>query len=142
MDCYLCHLLKRSSDEATFIRKMEQGSLFLNTNQSFKGRVIFTLNRHEEDIALLDDKIYAAFNSELKEVLRALKIVFKPTLLNVGMFGNKVRHLHWHIIPRYEGDSNWGDVPWPNKPIYLSAEEYRVLALSIRDTLKEGVNAR
>ncbi len=85
---------------------------------------------------------YQGFNENLFQVLLVLKIVFKPTLINVGLFGNKVRHLHWHIIPRYEGDSNWGGVPWPNNPLYLSAESYGDLAKKIGEAFKGIRDAR
>ncbi|RCS58727.1 HIT family protein [Parvibium lacunae] len=46
--------------------------------------------------------------------------VLQPTKVNVASFGNVVPHLHWHIIPRYEGDAHWPNPVWaaPNdKPL-------------------------
>lgn len=142
MNCPYCNLLSNSTEDDTYICKMTSGTLFLNFNQSFKGRCIFMLNHHEEDIAALDSNIFINFNLDLLKIIRAIKSVFEPTLINVGMFGNKIRHLHWHIIPRYEGDSNWGGVPWPNKPLKLSKKEYRDRAIMINRALQEAQDGR
>jgi diadenosine tetraphosphate (Ap4A) HIT family hydrolase len=32
--------------------------------------------------------------------------------VNIESLGNVVPHLHWHIIPRYVGDSRWGMPIW------------------------------
>ncbi len=141
MNCLYCDLLNNAPDDETYICQMSYGTLLLNRNQSFKGRCILILNHHEEDISLLDNDIFINFNLDLLKVVRTLKSIFNPALINVGMFGNKVRHLHWHIIPRYEGDSNWGNVPWPNKSLLLTKKEYRNMSTSINSALMEVKSA-
>lgn len=44
---------------------------------------------------------------------RHIKSAFKADRMNYASLGNVVGQLHWHLIPRYEGDANWGGPPWP-----------------------------
>lgn len=142
MECQYCEILKHTSSNFTFAKEMDSGVVLLNHNQSFSGRCLFIYKRHFEDVTALSYGDFAAFNTDLLTVAKAIKSVFSPTLVNIGMFGNKIRHLHWHLIPRYEGDSNWGGVPWPNEPLELARAEYRLLAKKIADAISETLDAR
>jgi diadenosine tetraphosphate (Ap4A) HIT family hydrolase len=74
-----------------------------------------------------------------KEVLaasRAVEAHFRPLKLNLMQLGNSLPHLHTHIVPRYEDDSNpggplvfpTGDVgTWPEEELRADVEALRRL---------------
>jgi diadenosine tetraphosphate (Ap4A) HIT family hydrolase len=42
----------------------------------------------------------------------ALREVMRPDKINLASLGNMVPHLHWHVIPRFRGDSRFPDPIW------------------------------
>lgn len=42
----------------------------------------------------------------------ALRAVLAPDKVNLASLGNVVPHLHWHVIPRFEGDPSWPGAVW------------------------------
>lgn len=67
----------------------------------------------------------------------AIERVTHPEHMNIAMLGNQMPHLHWHIIPRYEGDARWGGPIWMTREedmedIRLPDEDHRKLVEAIR----------
>ena len=48
-------------------------------------------------------------------VEQALRRVFNPDKVNLASFGNMVPHLHWHIMPRFNGDAHFPDPVWAKR---------------------------
>ena len=44
---------------------------------------------------------------EVSTVAAALHRAFSPAKINYELLGNMVPHMHWHIVPRWEGDTNF-----------------------------------
>jgi diadenosine tetraphosphate (Ap4A) HIT family hydrolase len=42
----------------------------------------------------------------------ALREVMRPDKINLASLGNVVPHLHWHVIPRWRGDSRFPAPIW------------------------------
>ncbi|NTU59560.1 MAG: HIT family protein, partial [Deltaproteobacteria bacterium] len=42
----------------------------------------------------------------------ALREVMKPDKVNLASLGNRVPHVHWHVIPRFRDDPSWPDAGW------------------------------
>ena len=106
-------MIDKISSGPSFIFKMQYGTLFLNHIQHYHGRCLFILNTHQESFHDLDEKIFIGFNNEVKMIGTVLNDIFKPDLINYALLGNHIQHVHWHLIPRYKNDSNWGNPPWP-----------------------------
>jgi diadenosine tetraphosphate (Ap4A) HIT family hydrolase len=49
----------------------------------------------------------------VEEVQRA---ELKPDKVNLAAFGNVVPHLHWHVIPRWQGDPHFPQAIWAALP--------------------------
>ena len=139
MNCKFCDLLKENNNE-TFICKMGYGSLYLNINQIFRGRSIYIFHEHIKDVTFIDIDKFADVDREIIIVSKVLKKIFKPQLMNVASLGNHVQHLHWHIIPRYSDDPNWGNPPWPHGEKILTPPEYKKLTEEIYQELKQSLN--
>ena len=45
-------------------------------------------------------------------VERVMRDMLAPDKVNLAAFGNMVPHLHWHIIPRWQGDRHFPDPYW------------------------------
>jgi len=134
MDCRFCDLLRQKSND-TLIAKMNYGKLFLNYNQYFSGRVMYVINKHYKDVTEIDVAENCFINKELIIVAKAIKDIFSPDLINVASLGNHVQHLHWHIIPRYKSEPEWGSPPWPHGAHMLTQSELKEKSVFIRNHL-------
>jgi diadenosine tetraphosphate (Ap4A) HIT family hydrolase len=135
--CIFCKILKQSEIDPTFIIKLNNGTLFLNFNQQYLGRCLYILNAHHETFHDLDNKTFINFNNEVREIGRILYKAFSPDLINYALLGNEVQHIHWHIIPRYKNDSNWGNPPWPHSEDKIAVEDSLKLTGFIRRKIIE-----
>ena len=43
---------------------------------------------------------------------KVLRERLQPTKINLAALGNKVPHLHWHVIARFEWDSHFPEAVW------------------------------
>lgn len=62
--------------------------------------------------------------AEQAELLRVVLLVedvqraeLKPDKVNLAAFGNVVPHLHWHVIPRWQGDPHFPQAVWAALPL-------------------------
>jgi len=49
-------------------------------------------------------------------VERAQRDTLAPDKINLASLGNKVAHLHWHIIPRWRDDRHFPEAVWAMLP--------------------------
>ena len=118
-----------SNESWDLIERLSVSTLYLSKDQTWRGRsvLIFDL-RHAARADQLTATEWAAFSADLWVAQRAVVRTVRPDHVNLESLGNVVPHLHWHILPRYVGDSRWG------KPIWLTAlEDMREVRLEPRD---------
>jgi diadenosine tetraphosphate (Ap4A) HIT family hydrolase len=75
-------------------------------------------------------------------VERALRALMKPDKINLASFGNKVPHLHWHVVARFADDRHFPESIWgrEQRPGRLRAAPERAeLARLIEDELSRIV---
>ena len=90
-------------------------TLYLDRNQTYRGQCVLVFDpHHAEGLETLSAAEFNSFAQDLRVAARTVTAVGKPDLMNYATLGNIVRHLHWHIVPRYESDPRWG------APIYTS----------------------
>ena len=118
------------------ICKMDSGFLYLFKEQSHPGRVILAHDRHVSELIDLTDEERDQFFADIAKVSRAIHRVFNPNKVNYGAYGDTGCHLHFHLVPKYEGEYEWGDVfeMNPGKTLLTDAE-YEEIAEKIRQAL-------
>jgi diadenosine tetraphosphate (Ap4A) HIT family hydrolase len=84
------------------IKEYEHWRVGLHSNQVYLGRSVVVLKRHEEDFFDTTQEEQKEFLEIGKQMRDALREAFDPDLLNYSTLGNEVRHVHWHLVPRYE----------------------------------------
>lgn len=118
------------------ICKMDSGYLYLFKEQSHPGRVILAHNDHVSELIDLSDEDRNVFFADIAKVSRAIHKVFKPNKVNYGAYGDTGCHLHFHLVPKYENEYEWGGVfeMNPGKTLLTDAE-YEEIAEKIRQAL-------
>ena len=116
--------------------EMDHSWTFLDPNQTYRGHVIVVVKGHHEDIGAMSAKEGAALYAEMTRVAAAVRRACEADHMNYFSQGNVVRHVHWHIYPRFRDDPNWGGAPIPEPAAErLADDDYREIADSIRAEL-------
>ena len=112
--------------------------LYLFKEQSHKGRVIVASKYHVSEMVDISDADRHAFLDDVCRVARALHAAFKPKKVNYGAYGDTGCHLHFHLVPKYEGEFEYGGTFEMNpKRVFLQQAEYEALIAAIKSALGE-----
>ena len=110
--------------------------LYLFKEQSHKGRVIVASKFHVSEMIDLSDADRHAFLDDVCRVARALHAAFQPKKVNYGAYCDTGCHLHFHLVPKYEGEFEYGGTFEMNpKRKTLAPEEYDALIAAIKAQL-------
>ncbi len=111
-DCIFCRIIAGELKAHT-IYEDESVLAFLDIHPSSRGHALVIPKAHAERLDLLDDRLLIPLFSGVRRVMRLLEKALRPEGLNVGWnhgwaAGQRVNHLHVHVIPRYAGDGGAG----------------------------------
>lgn len=101
MGCLYCEKNEKMQSFTYPVCELSTSDLYLNREQSYPGRCILVLRRHAEEFCELTKEERAALQEDLARVTAALKKLYQPGKINLGVFGDTVRHFHIHIVPKY-----------------------------------------
>ena len=118
------------------ICELEQSKVYLFKEQSHKGRVIVAHKKHVSEMTELTPEERAAYFEEINHVAEALHKAFAPDKVNYGAYGDTGCHLHFHLVPKYRDEFEWGGTFEMNpKQKFLTEEEYEELIAEIKKYL-------
>jgi histidine triad (HIT) family protein len=111
-DCIFCKIVAGEL-KAHVVYENESVLAFLDNHPASRGHVMVIPKIHAENLDRLDDRKLAPLFSGVKTVMGLLEKALKPAGMNVGWnhgwaAGQRVAHLHVHIIPRNAGDGGGG----------------------------------
>lgn len=116
--------------------EMETGFLYVFKEQSKKGRCILAHKKHVSELIDLTDDERSAFFADIARAARAIHQVFQPDKLNYGAYGDTGCHLHFHLVPKYQGGEEWGGTFEMNSgKTILTYAEYEEMAEALRQAL-------
>ncbi|MDF2614792.1 MAG: histidine triad protein [Clostridia bacterium] len=134
--CFYCEKDQRLKDLMIEIAQLEVSTVFLFKEQSYKGRCVVAYNKHVNELFELEDKELELFMKDVKKVAGTIQKAFSPNKINYGAYSDKLPHLHFHIVPKYEDGLNWGSTFEMNPAkVYLSDEEYKEVVDKIKENL-------
>ncbi len=118
--------------------------MMLNLYPYNSGHLMIAPYQHVANVEDLDVETLAELMEQVQLALRALRMVMKPDGFNMGINQGKVAgagfadHMHFHIVPRWNGDTNFMPVIADIKvmPEHLDSV-YQQLKQAL-ETLKEG----
>ncbi len=135
--CLFCRALADPSDpDAELVVWRPEGAIvMLNKFPYNPGHVMVAPAAHKGDLADLDDAESAALMAALRPTLRVLREALKPEGFNVGANLGRVAgagipdHVHLHVVPRWNGDTNFmpvlAEVKVVNEHLQQTAEKLR-----------------
>ena len=128
--CFLCKIIKEKERERNFVLLQTKKAIsLLNIYPYNNGHTLVAPLRHISSLkSLTPGEVKELFLHTIK-IVSAIKKAFKPSGFNVGLNLGRtagaglISHLHIHIVPRWEGDTNFMPVIGKTKIIPQSLEE-------------------
>lgn len=119
------------------ICELSQSKVYLFKEQSHKGRVIVAHKKHVSEIVDLTKDEREEFIEDIAKVSNAIHKAFSPQKVNYGAYGDTGCHLHFHLVPKYEDEFEWGGVFAMNpQRVTLSDSEYEEIIQKIKNNLE------
>lgn len=124
-DCFICDAINASkdiTDKTTFeqitkefliVAKREHCIVIMNKYPYNSGHTLVAPLKHISEIEKLSAEEITSIMTTIQEVIAAMKKTFVPHGFNVGVnIGQSAgaglpEHIHFHIVPRWNGDSNF-----------------------------------
>ncbi len=132
--CFLCNSFQDKQDEKHLIVVREKECFcILNKYPYSSGHLMIAPNRHKPDISDLTDHEMLEIMKLTRNMKELLTTIMKPEGFNLGVNLGKsagaglVGHFHLHIVPRWNGDTNFMPV----------ISEVKVIPQSLEDLYKE-----
>ena len=130
--CIFCNRFKmEDSPESLILYRGQKNFVILNKFPYNTGHTLIVPNRHVSQLEKLKPDEAAEFYELTTRTVVAIKKALKPHALNIGMNLGRMSgagipgHLHMHVVPRWNGDTNFlpvvgqtSVVSIPLEPVY------------------------
>ncbi|MCF6157398.1 MAG: HIT domain-containing protein [wastewater metagenome] len=128
--CFLCTAVQNNQDEKNLIiYRGKECFCILNKYPYNNGHLMIVPHKHKGDISDLTDDEMLEIMRMAKDMKEILITIMKPDGFNLGINLGKVAgaglvgHFHLHIVPRWNGDTNFMPVISDVKIIPQSLED-------------------
>jgi len=111
-ECIFCTALGRDNRAMLIVHRAANAFVMLNKYPYNNGHLMVVPNAHSANLSELDAAAQAELMRLIARAIEWLKLASKPEGFNVGMNLGKAGgagvddHLHFHVVPRWAGDTN------------------------------------
>jgi len=112
--CLFCDVIASKDDKEGFVLQRNRLSFIMfNLFPYNNGHLMVAPYRHVKDFEELTGDELAEIGGSMQAMVRIIKRVMQPDGFNMGLNLGKVAgagfegHLHYHIVPRWNGDTNF-----------------------------------
>ena len=117
-ECFICHNLENPQDDEKnlVLWRLKHCIVILNRFPYNNGHLLIAPKRHIGELDLAEDEELLELTKLVRESKKVLSLAIKPHGFNVGMnFGRCAgaglpEHMHIHVVPRWDGDTNFINV--------------------------------
>lgn len=139
--CIFCSRITQKADtENLILYRGERAFIIMNRFPYNNGHLMVVPYRHSGNILDLDTEENAELLQLIQMGVKALEQVMQPHGFNIGMNLGRVAgagvedHVHFHVVPRWNGDTNFMPIIGETKVVSEALEKsYRKLSKAIRD---------
>ncbi len=130
-DCFVCDALSAQSDRENLLAwRGPNAAVFLNKFPYNNGHLLVAPLVHRGRLEEFEGSELLGPLGTLKWLVGVLDRMMKPQGYNIGLNLGKAAgaglpgHLHWHIVPRWDGDTNFMPVLGETKVIVESLLDF------------------
>lgn len=114
VDDFISHADQSTEDrENLVVCRTERSIVILNRFPYNNGHLLVAPRRQVAELTEMTDEELLDCQRAITRMVEAMRTFLKPDGFNVGLNLGKVagaglpKHLHWHIVPRWSGDTNF-----------------------------------
>jgi diadenosine tetraphosphate (Ap4A) HIT family hydrolase len=133
--CIYCSKDSRLTDLMIEVAELDASVLYLFREQTYRGRCIVAFKgAHKRELFELSSDERHRFMDDVALVAAAVQKAFGPQKINYGAYGDKMPHVHFHIVPKYTDAPKWGGTfdMMPEVKVFLTQDQYNVISEEIR----------
>lgn len=138
--CFFCGGIKsKDFKKALIIEKREKAFTIMNRFPYNNGHLMIAPVRHTKSLEYLDDNEVLEINCLLVRAIKAINITMKPQGFNIGINqgwiagAGVVDHIHIHLVPRWQGDTNF-------MPVLTDTKVVSEALLETYEKIKQGLH--
>jgi ATP adenylyltransferase len=131
--CIFCKVFEEQpSFDNLVVFKNEHIAVLLNRFPYNNGHLLVIPRSHKDSLTLLSPNEGYSLSNALVECEKSIRALYNPNGLNIGMnLGQAagagiIEHIHYHILPRWHGDTNFATV----------VSQLRVIPEDLKETYK------
>jgi len=113
-DCFICQAVVDAEKADRFVVGQSENTIaILNRFPYNNGHLLLAPKRHLATLDAMTPELRAELAEQLNAWIKVLEDILHPEGFNVGLNLGRVAgaglpgHLHWHIVPRWNGDTNF-----------------------------------
>jgi len=113
-ECFLCQCVGDSNDrERLTVCRGKNTITVLNRYPYNNGHILVSPQKHHSRLDQLDEPTLNEITQTIARMVAVLEEVISPQGFNIGLNLGEASgaglpgHLHWHIVPRWNGDTNF-----------------------------------
>jgi ATP adenylyltransferase len=137
-ECVFCSQLAQDLDEENFIiRRFEYHAIVMNRYPYNEGHLLIITNAHKNNLEDLSSEERIQLMELINICTKVVKDELKADGINIGINLGKAAgagipsHLHVHILPRWQGDTNF-------LPLLADTKQVSVDLLEVYEKLKKA----
>ena len=141
--CFICDGLAGNDDRGHLIAQRTPWSVvLLNRFPYNNGHLLVAPRAHKGQLSELNSDELVQVMETLRQMVRVLDRLMHPDGYNIGLNLGRVAgagllgHLHWHVVPRWQGDTNFMPIVADAKVISQALEAlYDLLVTNLREEM-------
>jgi ATP adenylyltransferase len=133
-ECPFCKALENEAEDGSLIVfQGEDSFVMLNRYPYTSGHLMVLPYLHQERLEELSQETRGEMMELIQQACTVLEDIYHPEGFNIGLnLGEAAgaglpKHLHWHIVPRWKGDTNY----------MTTVGGVRVIPEALEDTLQK-----
>ena len=137
MGCMYCEENETLLGMMMPLTELPMSRVYLFRDQTYYGRCIVACKKHADELFELSDADRDAFMKDVASVAGAISKAVGAEKINLGMYGDKVKHVHFHVVPKQVDGPGYGGTfeMSGNPPRHLSDAEYQEIMNKIKENL-------
>jgi len=139
--CFLCRYRDQTADDENLVvSRTEETMTVLNRFPYNNGHLLIAPLAHKADLEELTEGELLACQLQIRKFVGLISETMNPDGFNIGVNLGQAAgaglpgHLHWHIVPRWNGDTNFMPVIADTKVVPQSLQALFEL---LRDALRQ-----
>jgi len=129
--CFLCRGLAGEDDRSSLLAwRRPHSAVFLNRFPYNNGHLLVAPLEHRGTLPEVSGAALTEPIETIRRLIGVLDRIFRPNGYNVGLNQGRSAgaglpgHLHWHVVPRWDGDTNFMPVLGETRVIVESLDEF------------------